>query len=168
MAEIKRKKGVKVGMGIRLLASGYDVLILFGLLFIAFSLITAVENQLGPMQQWLKGSLEIVIAYAYFVGFWVKGGATTGMRPWKLRVVMAESGDPLTWFSASVRFIALMITWLSLGMTFWYMITKDTGHFLFFIAAAIPAVSMAVMATTRERSPLHDVIAGTGIYRVEG
>ncbi|MDX8404997.1 MAG: RDD family protein [Mariprofundus sp.] len=167
MAEQQRKKGVKVGFGIRLLASGYDVLILFGLLFLTFSLITLVENLLGPMQQWLKGSLEIVIAYAYFVGFWVKGGATTGMRPWKLRIVMSETGEPLTWLSASIRFAGLITTWLALGMTLWYLITKDTGHFLFFIAAVIPAISMAAMLITRDRSPLHDLIAGTGIYRVE-
>jgi len=119
------------------------------------------------MQQWLKGSLIIVIAYAYFAGFWVKGGATTGMRPWKLRIVMNETGEPLSWVTASVRFIGLMITWLALGMTLWYIISKDTGHFLFFVAAVIPAISMATMAITRERSPLHDLIAGTGIFRVE-
>ncbi|PIW44265.1 MAG: RDD family protein [Zetaproteobacteria bacterium CG12_big_fil_rev_8_21_14_0_65_54_13] len=167
MAEQPRKKGIRAGFGIRLLASGYDSLILFGLLFIAFSLITLAENYLGTMQQWLKGSLIIVIAYAYFAGFWVKGGATTGMRPWKLRIVMNETGEPLSWVTASVRFIGLMITWLALGMTLWYIISKDTGHFLFFVAAVIPAISMATMAITRERSPLHDLIAGTGIFRVE-
>jgi len=167
MAEKQRKKGIRAGFGIRLLASGYDLVILFGLLFIAFSIITLAENELGVMQEWLKGSLIIVITYAYFVGFWVKGGSTTGMRPWKLRIVMNETGDPLSWFAASVRFIGLMITWLALGMTSWYLITRDTGHFLFFLAAVIPAISMAAMMLTRERSPLHDLMAGTGIYRVE-
>jgi len=161
-----RLQGVKAGILIRILASAYDGLILFGLCFLAFIPLTIVEQNLGEAPHWLKGALLLVISFAYFVGFWVRGGATTGMRPWKLMVVMNETGDSLTWIAASVRFAGLIITWLSLGMTLWYIITKDTGHFLFFIAATIPALSMLVMVLSKDRSTLHDLISDTGIYKV--
>jgi len=162
----KRLQGVKAGILIRMLASAYDGLILFGLCFLAFVPLTAVEQSLGTVPHWLKGALILVISFAYFVGFWVKGGATTGMRPWKLRVAMQGSGDPLSWSAASVRYAGLMLTWLSLGMTLWYVITKDTGHFLFFIAATIPALSMLVMVISSDRSSLHDLISSTGMYKI--
>ncbi|MDQ6981845.1 MAG: RDD family protein [Mariprofundus sp.] len=162
----KRLQGVKAGILIRILASAYDGLILFGLCFLAFIPLTVVEQNMGNAPQWLKGALLLVIAFAYFVGFWVKGGSTTGMRPWKLMVVMNETGGPLTWAAASARFAGLIITWLSLGMTVWYIITKDTGHFLFFIASTIPALSLLVMALSTDRLTLHDLISGTGVYKI--
>jgi len=60
----------------------------------------------------------------------------------------------------------LMLAWLSLGMTIWYVITNDTGHFLFFIAAAIPALSMLVMALSKDGMPLHDLMSSTGLYKI--
>lgn len=162
----KRAQGVKAGIVIRMLASGYDIMILFGLCFLAFIPLTAIEQGMGEVPHWLKGALIMAIAFAYFVGFWVKGGATTGMRPWKLMVAMRGSGDPLSWLAASVRFACLMVTWLALGMTFWYLITKDTGHFLFYVAASIPALSLLVMMLSHERAPLHDLISSTGVYKV--
>ncbi|MDX8406981.1 MAG: RDD family protein, partial [Mariprofundaceae bacterium] len=96
MAENARPKAVTAGIGIRMLASAYDSLILIGLLFLAFIPVTFAEQALGAIDQWIKGLLITTIAYAYFVGFWTRGGATTGMRPWKLQVAMLGSGDPLT------------------------------------------------------------------------
>jgi len=162
----KRLQGVKAGILIRLLASAYDGLILFGLCFLAFIPLTAVEQSMGEAPHWLKGALVLAISFAYFVGFWVKGGATTGMRPWKLMVAMNTTGDPLSWSAATVRYAGLMLTWLSLGMTLWYIITNDTGHFLFFVAATIPALSMLVMALSQDRSTLHDLMSSTGVYKI--
>lgn len=163
----QRQQGVAAGIVVRLLASAYDGVILFGLCFIAFIPVTAAEQALGEMPHWVKGLLLVCIAYAYFVGFWVRGGATTGMRPWKLQVAMNKSGDPLTWTAASIRFAVLMATWLALGMTLWFIATKDTGHFLFFVAASIPAMSLLTMVLSKERPALHDIISGSGVYRIK-
>jgi len=161
-----RPQGIKAGILIRMLASAYDGLILFGLCFLAFVPLTAVEQSLGAAPHWLKGALILAISFAYFVGFWVKGGATTGMRPWKLMVAMNGTGDPLSWSAATVRYAGLMLTWLALGMTLWYLITRDTGHFLFFVAATIPALSMLVMALSKDGAPLHDLMSSTGVYKI--
>ncbi|HKI60968.1 MAG TPA: RDD family protein [Mariprofundaceae bacterium] len=167
MAETPRPKAVKAGISIRLLASCYDALILLGLLFLAFIPVTMAEHMLGPIDQWIKGLLISTIAYAYFVGFWVKGGATTGMRPWKLQVAMNHSGDPLSLMAGSARFAGMMLTWVALGMTVLYMMHRDTGHLLFFISALIPAFSLLAMLMTRERQSLHDLVSGTSVYRLE-
>ena len=166
MVANQRQQGIRAGIVIRLLASAYDGAILFGLCFIAFIPVTLAEHVLGEAPHWLKAMLIVSIAYAYFAGFWVKDGATTGMRPWKLKVAMGESGDPVTWLAASIRFAVLMVTWLALAMTLWFMATRDTGHFLFFVAASVPAISLLVMTISRDHQALHDLISGTAIYRL--
>jgi len=166
MAETTRPQAITAGIGIRMLASGYDMLILIGVLFLTFIPVTMAEQAWGTIDQWLKGLLIITIAYAYFVGFWVNGGATTGMRPWKLQVAMNASGNPLSVLAATTRFAALMLTWLALGMTLIYMMHRDTNHLLFFISALLPAFSLLVMMLTRERQSLHDLISGTAVYRL--
>jgi len=168
MSEHQRRQGSAAGLGIRMLASCYDVLILLGLamLLVGIPITLSIEILGATPPKWAQYLLSLSVAYAYFVGFWVKGGSTTGMRPWKLMVAMQESGEPLTWMVASVRFAVLMTTWLTLSMTMWYMATKDTGHFLFFIAAAIPAVSLLVMLLSKDRAALQDIISGSSVFRV--
>jgi len=169
MAESTRDQGVRAGIIVRILASAYDLTILFGvgMLFVGIPITISVEMFGVSPPQWLRYLLFLTVIAAYFIGFWVKGGATTGMRPWKLRLAMLETGDPLSPFTASIRFAGLIITWLALAMTLWYIATKDTGHFLFFVAASIPAISMIVMALSKEKLALHDLISGSAVYRLK-
>jgi len=168
MSEHQRRQGTLAGIGIRILASCYDSVILLGIamLLVGIPITLSIEVLGATPPKWVQYLLFISVAYAYFVGFWVKGGATTGMRPWKLMVAMSGTGDPLTWLAASVRFAILMTTWLTLGMTLYYIKMHDTGHFLFFIAATIPAVSLTVMLLSKDRAALQDIISGSGIFRV--
>ena len=169
MAESSRDQGSRAGIVVRILASAYDLTILFGVTMILVGIpITISDQALGIMPpQWLQGLLFLTVVGAYFIGFWVRGGATTGMRPWKLRLAMLETGDPLTPFTASIRFAGLMLTWMALSMTLWYIATKDTNHFLFFVAASIPALSMLVMFLSKEKLALHDLISGSTVYRLK-
>ena len=167
MATVERQQGITAGIVVRLLASIYDVAILFGLCFIVFIPVTMAEQALGEMPHWSKGLLILSVAYAYFAGFWVNGGATTGMRPWKLRVAMRDTGDPASWLAASARFAGMMVTWLALALTIWFMLSRNTGHPLFYLAASIPAMSLLTMALSREQLTLHDLLSGTGIYRLK-
>jgi len=169
MAESARPIAIKAGIVVRFLATAYDLVILFGvtMLLVGLPITISIETFGLKPPQWLQGLLFLTVTFAYFVGFWVKGGATTGMRPWKLKLAMLESGDPLSWFAACVRFAALIITWLGLGMTLWHIATKDTGHFLFFVAAGIPALSLLVMALSKDRLALHDLISASGVFRLK-
>lgn len=169
MSDNQRPQGVRAGIAVRFLASSYDLTILFGITMILVGLPITVSIEVFDTTppNWLQGALFLTVTYAYFAGFWTKGGATTGMRPWKLKVAMLETGEPLNWFSATVRFVGLMVTWLALAMTLWYIATKDTGHFLFFVAASIPALSMIAMVLSKDRLALHDMISNSGVYRLK-
>ncbi|MDX8402000.1 MAG: RDD family protein [Mariprofundaceae bacterium] len=161
-----RLKGAPAGIGVRILAACYDACILLGLAFLVFIPVTIVEQTMGAIPQWLKGMLLITIAWAYFVGFWTHGGATTGMRPWKLVVATTDEGGFPSWGAASFRFAGLMITWLALAMTAIYILFRETGHPLFFIAGIVPAASLACVMLTPRRQTLHDLLAGTTVWRV--
>lgn len=142
MVAHERLKGKPAGLIVRLAAAAYDGFLLFSVSFLTFIPVTLIEHAAGPMPTWLKSMLLFAIAYAYFVGFWTKAGATTGMKAWKLRVAMADSGEPLGFEAATMRFFAMLVTIAALGLP---MVT------IFF---------------TRRRQAVHDVLAGTTVYRV--
>lgn len=167
MAETSRPRAQPAGIVVRLAASLYDAAILFGVAFVAFIPIAITEHYAGTVPDWLKSMLLAAVCYAYFVGFWVKTGATTGMRPWRLRMAMAASGDNVGLAAATARFFALAITWMALGMTVFFVLTGQTKEPLFFIASGIPLVSMVCLGTTPKRQTLHDLIAGTSVFRME-
>ena len=148
-------------------ASLYETAILFGVVFVAFIPVTVTEYYLGDVPIWLKSMLLAAVCYAYFVGFWFKAGATTGMRPWRLRVAMADSGDSVSLAAATARFFAFAITCLALGATVFFVLTGQTKEPLFFIASGVPIVSLVCLGTTPKRQTLHDLVAGTSVFRVE-
>jgi len=167
MAETTRPVGVPAGIFIRFFSACYDLMILFSVTFVLVGgPITLVKEFIGPVPNWVQYMLFTTVCYAYLVGFWIKGGSTTGMRPWKLKVVMADSGDNINLGAATIRFLALMITWLSLIVTFFYLSMRNTESPLFLLAAGIPALSV-VMMLSKNRQALHDFLAGTAVYRVQ-
>jgi len=167
MAETTRPVGVPAGIIMRLSSACYDLMILFSITFVLVGgPITLVKEFIGPVPNWVQYMLFTTVCYAYLVGFWIKGGTTTGMRPWKLKVVMADSGDAMNLAAATIRFLALMITWLSLLVTFFYLSMRDTESPLFILTASIPALSLAMMLS-KKRQALHDFLAGTSVYRVQ-
>jgi len=166
-----RPKAVKAGILIRFLASAYDLTILFGLLFLAFAIWTLIDSDMSKTAKSLQYLLSCGIAFAYFVGFWSKAGLTTGMRPWKLQVAMVETGDLPTLPAASIRFVALALTWAALVVTFFQLtLYLSTGHInrpVFAVASIMPALSMVMMLLTPERQALHDILSGTSVFRVK-
>jgi len=135
--------------------------------FVAFIPVAITEHYAGSISGWLKSMLLLTVCYAYFVGFWVRTGTTTGMLPWRLRVAMAASGISVRLTAATVRFFGLAITWMALGTTAFFVMTGQTKESLFFIASGIPIVSMVCLGTTPHRQTLHDLIAGTSVFRLE-
>ncbi|MDX8389336.1 MAG: RDD family protein [Mariprofundaceae bacterium] len=167
MATATKPKARVAGMGLRLLASAYDSVILFGVIFAVYIPITWIEQRYGEIPNVWKQMLLMAVAYAYFVGFWSKGGATTGMRPWQLRVAMSDSGNPLGLATATARFMVLMLTWLALGLTFIYLSAQATTQPYYLLAAIIPAASLVSMLFSRNNQTLHDLVSGTTIFRVK-
>jgi len=141
------------------------------------------ESNLGAIPGAIKTALLISVAYAYFAGFWFKGGETTGMRPWRLRVAMVGSGNNPTLAAASIRFFGMAITWIAFTLVLLYMRAIASGNResfdlmvsalppaalgpAIFLVAAIPAVSLLCMLLSKNRQSLHDLLAGTSVYRL--
>src|SRR5262245_50233881 len=57
-------------------------------------------------------SLNILIGAAYFIGFWSAWAATPGQRLLKLRIVDANTGQPITVAKAVLRYIGLIVSFL--------------------------------------------------------
>ncbi len=68
----------------------------------------------------------LLIAYAFFVGFWVRYGRTLGMQSWGLRIETPGGGRP-TLGPASLRFFTALLSWLPLGLGFWWQLFDRDG-----------------------------------------
>ncbi len=65
----------------------YDALLLTAVLFFATFLLLLIPDELrntNPVVQFLKVIWYLLVSYIYFVGFWLKGGQTPGMKAWKI------------------------------------------------------------------------------------
>jgi uncharacterized RDD family membrane protein YckC len=117
-------------IGWRLLALVYDFFPVLALWFAVSVLFTAGYTFLGqhparqniapfsPLQ-WLLWLACWLVAGAYAVLSWRRGGATLGMRPWRLRVVSADGGTPplaALWKRYAVGTLSL----LAAGAGFWW------------------------------------------------
>ncbi len=91
----------------RLSALLYDVILLFGMLLLAATLLIVPASALSGHEIWIEGWPRhlfqlylILVGYGFFAYFWRYGGQTLGMRSWRFRLVRTD-GQPLT--SADVR-----------------------------------------------------------------
>ncbi len=68
----------------------------------------------------------LAIAYLFFVGFWTGSGRTLGMQSWRLRIESRNGGKPRI-RAASLRFFAGIVSWLPLGLGFWWCLWDRDG-----------------------------------------
>jgi uncharacterized RDD family membrane protein YckC len=69
--------------------------------------------------------LLAAITATFFIGFWLRGGQTLGMRAWRLRVER-RSGGPLDPGTAVIRFAAGLVSTATLGVGLcWLWIDRD-------------------------------------------
>lgn len=61
----------------------------------------------------------LAVAFAFLGWFWAHGGQTAGMRAWGLHLVRAD-GQPAGWREAALRFGTALLSWLPLGLGFWW------------------------------------------------
>ena len=109
------------GLFRRLAAMFYDSLLLAAVLMAAGALALLVtRGQLDhhhPLYRaWLLG-----VSWLFFAWPWRHGGQTLGLRTWKLRVVRTD-GRPLTWPDTLRRFLAAILSWLALGLGYWWIL----------------------------------------------
>ena len=117
-------------IGWRLLALLYDALPVIALWMLASTAFTVGYTVLGhhpareniaPFSalQWLLWSCCWVITGLYAVLSWRRGGQTLGMRPWRLKVVAADSIPP-TWGALWLRYAFGTLSLLLGGLGFWW------------------------------------------------
>jgi uncharacterized RDD family membrane protein YckC len=115
----------------RLLASVfYDAMLLTAVLFfatLALLLIPEDYRNSSSLSDLAKVAWYLLVSYIYFVGFWLKGGQTPGMKPWKITLVTMQ-GDPPKLKQVTLRFFTAILSWALAGMGFVWMIV-DSNHY---------------------------------------
>ncbi len=116
----------------RLAAILYDALLVGALLFLATVPFIAVRGG-EPVEVGDNAVYRIVLVlliYGFFVGFWTRSGRTLGMQSWGLQLETMDGGKP-TMATASVRFIAAIVSWIPCGLGFLWQLwdrEKLTWH----------------------------------------
>lgn len=107
----------------------YDAMLLTAVLFFATFLLLLIPEEIrntNPLVQILKVLWYLLVSYIYFVGFWLKGGQTPGMKAWKIMLVNMQ-GDAASTKKATLRFFSAMLSWVLAGTGFLWMIV-DRNH----------------------------------------
>lgn len=99
----------------------YDSLLLFSVLFFAGLLVypfiqgqSAVFKLIYEIYLWGVGFL-------YFGWQWLHGGQTLGMRTWYIQL-QTTNGHQLTWRHVLIRLCVAVLSWLLLGLGFFWAI----------------------------------------------
>jgi uncharacterized RDD family membrane protein YckC len=120
---------------LRLLAAVfYDLILLFGLLLLATTLVV-VPLDIGLDSTALEGSLlfqlYLVAVIALFYGwFWSRGGQTLGMRTWKLKI-LTRSGETLSLPRALLRLLLAIVTLAPAGLGWWWKFVDRDSQTLY-------------------------------------
>ncbi len=107
-------------LGRRFAAIVYDSLLLFAVIFIAAWLLLilfgeAVAASRNPLIYFYYIGLSLL----FFGWFWTHGGQTLGMKVWRVQLV-GESGGPIGWQQAAIRFGVAILSWCCIGAGFFW------------------------------------------------
>ncbi len=104
----------------RLGAIIYDSLLVFALMFLGTLPFVAARGgePVDPGNVPYQLTM-LLIAYLFFTGFWCRYGRTLGLQSWRLRIETFDGGKP-GFAQASSRFFAAIVSWLPLGLGFWW------------------------------------------------
>ena len=98
----------------------YDFLLLITFLFFA-SFVLVIPLKIHPEHSLFivyQGYL-LVLSFIFYAWCWTHGGQTLGMRAWKFKVVCTD-GLQVSWSTAFVRFTVAMISWVPLGLGYFW------------------------------------------------
>jgi len=108
----------------------YDLLLLISVLLFASAIAVGINALTQGGEAIRSGNpffllYLIATSYVFYAWFWMHGGQTLGMRSWKVHLISADNNS-LTWQKAFMRFVIALLSWLPLGLGFWWQFTgKD-------------------------------------------
>lgn len=148
------------GLARRMAAFAYEGVLLFGVVFVAGYLYSALTQQRHALQgqTGLQVCLFVVLAL-YFVTFWSRGGQTVAMRAWRMRLVTA-SGAPVTPARALARYLLAWL-WFAPALLAAHLAGLHSVGAIFTVLIA-GVVTYALLAHLHpQRQFLHDALCGT-------
>ncbi|NQY51361.1 MAG: RDD family protein [Piscirickettsiaceae bacterium] len=98
----------------------YDSLLLVSILLLAS--IPAVALNSGhaiPHNHPIFIIYLLTVSCCFYCWFWTHGGQTLGMRSWKIYIIN-NNRHSITWTQAFIRFFVAIISWIPLGMGYWW------------------------------------------------
>lgn len=111
----------------RLGAMLYDGLLILALLFLGTLPFIAVRGgEPVPAGDYTYRLAMLGIVYLFFLVFWSRYGRTLGMQSWGLRIE-DETGSRPDVKRASLRFVVAILSWLPLGLGFWWQLVDREG-----------------------------------------
>ena len=114
-------------LGRRFGAILYDSLLVLALMFLGTLPFIAVRGgQPVDPGNILYQVILLLITYLFFVVFWSRFGRTLGLQSWRLRIETADGSKP-GFAAASLRFFAAIISWLPVGLGFWWQLWDKDG-----------------------------------------
>jgi uncharacterized RDD family membrane protein YckC len=100
------------GFWIRVVAYIIDLVILGVVGGVIDAILRANPSDPSSGSNGLASFINLVIDIAYFAGLWTYMGATLGQRVFKLRVVDANTGQPIGLGKALLRWLGLFVSFL--------------------------------------------------------
>lgn len=150
---------------LRFAAMVYDLVLLFGVLFIvSYALLSAARwtYPLAPHQRWVLQGVLFVAIGAYFAWCWSRGGQTLAMKSWGLRVVGAD-GKRLSFGRAALRYV---LAWhlFAPGLAFVALFQAHTVVDLVALGGGFCLMLLTAFLDP-QRQLLHDRLLGTHVVR---
>lgn len=118
------------GLARRLACATYELLILAALVLVAtFPFLALAGDSTSGIRRHLLQVYVLVVAGAYLVGFWTRGGQTLAMKTWHIRLEKADGG-PVGVARAVRRYLLAMAGTAALGAGFLWAFVDREGQFL--------------------------------------
>ncbi len=117
----------RAALGRRLASAVYDLLLTVAIVMVATVPFLAVFGD--ATHGWRRHLLQawlFAAAGTYYVWFWTRSGQTLPMKTWRIRVVRASDGGPLSAGRAMHRYALAILGAFALGMGFaWALVDRD-------------------------------------------
>ena len=127
----------------------YDLVLLFGILLLATTLVV-IPLKISHEATTLDGNLLLLfqlylvaVIIIFYTWFWSHGGQTLGMRTWKFKVV-SQSGEQLSLLHAFKRLLLALLTLAPAGLGVWWKFFDSDNQTLYDRLAGSRLILVAV------------------------